>query len=116
MAPMYQGSRPKMVFTVDQPATFSSRPRGIAMVTLAQMPWRLVRRGGAEYAHTSTLVKSTIQKHSRRPPGAASQARTQATSKVASVKPQASRMVSVAAGQRAASACSRGRCRGRRSG
>ena len=48
MAPMYQGSTPITVFTVDQPATFSSTPRGMAMVTLAQMPWRLVRKGGAE--------------------------------------------------------------------
>ena len=48
MAPMNQGSRPTIVFTVDQPATFSSMPRGIAIVMLAQMPWRLVRSGGAE--------------------------------------------------------------------
>ena len=46
--PMNQGSTSRMVFTVDQPATFSSSPRGMAMVTLAQMPWRLVRSGGAE--------------------------------------------------------------------
>jgi hypothetical protein len=38
MDPMYQGSSPTIVFTVDQPATFSSTPRGMAMVTLAQMP------------------------------------------------------------------------------
>ena len=37
-----------MVFTVDQPATFSSTPRGMAMVMFAQMPRRLVRKGGAE--------------------------------------------------------------------
>ena len=48
IAPMYQGSRPKMVFTVDQPATFSSTPRGMAIVMLAQMPRRLVQTGGAE--------------------------------------------------------------------
>jgi len=48
MHPMYQGSRPTIVFTDDQPATFSSTPRGIAIVTLAQMPSRLVRNGGTE--------------------------------------------------------------------
>ena len=37
-----------MVFTVDQPATFSSTPRGIAIVMLAQSPRRLVQSGGAE--------------------------------------------------------------------
>ena len=36
------------VLTADQPATFSSTPRGIAIVTLAQMPSRLVRKGGTE--------------------------------------------------------------------
>ncbi len=35
-------------------------------------------------------MKTTIQKHSRRPSGAASQARIQATTNDASVKPQAS--------------------------
>src|SRR5215831_4473764 len=48
MAPMYQGSRPTIVFTDDHPATFSSTPRGIAMVTFAQIPRRLVRNGGTE--------------------------------------------------------------------
>ena len=48
MAPMYQGSGPRMVLTVDHPATFSNTPRGIAIVTLAQMPRRLVQIGGAE--------------------------------------------------------------------
>ena len=38
MAPMNQGSTPKIVFTADQPATFSRTPRGMAMVTFAQMP------------------------------------------------------------------------------
>ena len=45
---MNQGSGPRMVFTVDQPATFRSSPRGTAIVTFAQMPWALVRKGGAE--------------------------------------------------------------------
>ena len=45
---MNHGSAPRTVFTVDQPATLSSSPRGIAIVTFAQMPWRLVRSGGAE--------------------------------------------------------------------
>ena len=48
IAPMYHGSTPTMVFTDDQPATFSSVPRGIAIVTFAQMPSRLVRNGGTE--------------------------------------------------------------------
>src|SRR5512135_2692945 len=46
--PMYQGSRPMMVLTVDQPATLSIAPRGMAIVRLAQMPRRLVRNGGTE--------------------------------------------------------------------
>ena len=45
---MNHGSKPTTVFTVDQPATFSSTPRGIAIVTFAQMPSRLVRNGGTE--------------------------------------------------------------------
>ena len=48
MAPMYHGSMPAIVLTDDQPATFSSTPRGIAIVTFAQMPSRLVRNGGTE--------------------------------------------------------------------
>jgi hypothetical protein len=48
IVPMYQGSTPMMVFTVDHPATLSSTPRGIAIVMLAQMPRRLVQIGGAE--------------------------------------------------------------------
>ena len=48
IALMYQGSTPAMVLTDDQPATFSSTPRGSAIVTLAQMPSRLVRSGGTE--------------------------------------------------------------------
>src|SRR4029453_13408434 len=48
IAPMYQGSAPTIVFTDDQPATLSSTPRGIAMVTFAQMPRRLVGAGGTE--------------------------------------------------------------------
>ena len=46
--PMNQGSGPRIVFTVDQPATLRSSPRGTAIVTLAQMPCAFVRRGGAE--------------------------------------------------------------------
>ena len=37
-----------MVFTVDQPATFRSTPRGMAIVMLARKPRRFVQRGGAE--------------------------------------------------------------------
>ena len=39
---------PAIVFTDDQPATLSRTPRGMAIVTLAQMPRRLVRAGGTE--------------------------------------------------------------------
>src|SRR5262249_61700057 len=78
IAPMYHGSTPAIVFTDDQPATFSSVPRGIAMVTLAQMPSRLVRNGGTEYREVQTTAITTSQKHSGRPPGARSQARTSA--------------------------------------
>jgi hypothetical protein len=35
-------------WTADQPATFNSTPRGMAMVTFAQMPSRFVRAGGTE--------------------------------------------------------------------
>ena len=48
MPPMNHGSTPTTVLTADQPATFSSTPRGMAIVTLAQMPSRLVRNGGTE--------------------------------------------------------------------
>ena len=48
IAPMYHGSMPTMVFTEDQPATFNMAPRGIAIVTLAQIPRRFVRNGGTE--------------------------------------------------------------------
>src|SRR3982751_4307336 len=48
IAPMNHGSVPAMVLTADQPATFSSTPRGIAIVTFAQIPKRFVRNGGAE--------------------------------------------------------------------
>ena len=65
MAPMNQGSMPTMVFTADQPATFSRTPRGIAIVTFAQMPSRFVRKGGAEYSTVMTVAdRATIQKHS----------------------------------------------------
>ena len=48
MAPRNHGSNPMAVFTDDQPATFSSTPRGMAIVTFAQIPSRLVRKGGTE--------------------------------------------------------------------
>ena len=64
IAPMYHGSTPTIVFTDDQPATFSSTPRGIAMVTLAQMPSRFVRKGGTEYTYVQTTATLTSQKHS----------------------------------------------------
>ena len=48
ITPMNHGSTPQIVFTHDQPATFSSTPRGMAIVTLAQMPRCLVRSGGHE--------------------------------------------------------------------
>ena len=58
----------------DQPATLSSTPRGIAMVTLAQMPRCFVRSGGRNRRWSAIVATSTIQKHSRRPSGATSQA------------------------------------------
>ena len=48
IAPMNHGSAPTTVFTADQPATFNSTPRGIAIVMFAQIPSRLVRNGGTE--------------------------------------------------------------------
>ena len=48
IVPMNHGSTSRTVFTVDQPATLRSRPRGTAMVRLAQMPRAFVRKGGAE--------------------------------------------------------------------
>src|SRR5688572_19450831 len=77
--PMNQGSTPMIVLTADQPATFKRTPRGMAIVTLAQMPWRFVRKGGAEYIQVRIVATTTIQKHSRLPPGAVSQASAQAT-------------------------------------
>ena len=44
MLPMYHGSRPRIVFTVDQPATLSRTPRGMAMVMFARSPRRLVQQ------------------------------------------------------------------------
>src|SRR5581483_5315825 len=64
IAPMYHGSRPKIVFADDHPATFSSVPRGIAIVMFAQMPSRFVRNGGTEYRYVQTTATSTSQKHS----------------------------------------------------
>src|SRR5438067_13077462 len=75
IAPMYHGSTPAIVFTDDQPATFSSVPRGMAIVTFAQMPRRLVRNGGTEYRYVQTTASTTSQKHWCRPPGATSHAR-----------------------------------------
>src|SRR6187401_3744008 len=86
MAPMYHGSEAITVFTADQPATLSSTPRGMAIVTLAQMPRRLVRAGGTEYRNVMIVAISTIQKHSWRPPGATSQASTSAIAYVTHVK------------------------------
>ena len=48
MPPMHHGSTAITVLTADQPATFSNTPRGMAIVTLAQMPSRFVRKGGTE--------------------------------------------------------------------
>src|SRR5262245_25673994 len=76
IAPMYHGSTPTMVLTDDQPATFNSVPRGIAIVTFAQMPRRFVRGGGTEYRNVQTTAIATSQKHSCLPPGATSHART----------------------------------------
>src|SRR5512145_144727 len=70
MAPMYHGSLAITVLTDDQPATLSRTPRGIAMVTFAQIPSRFVRAGGAEYRNVMIVAIRTIQKHSWRPPGA----------------------------------------------
>lgn len=82
-----------MVFTDDHPATFRRTPRGIAIVRLAQRPNRFVRRGGAEYATVRAVAATTIQKHSRRPPGATSQASAHAAAYAATVNPHASARV-----------------------
>src|SRR5512143_1806242 len=74
IAPRNHGSSPRAVFTDDHPATFSRTPRGIAIVTLAQMPRRFVRIGGTEYSVVIAPAATTIQKHSCRPPGATNQA------------------------------------------
>src|SRR6476620_7533866 len=91
--PMYQGSTPTMVLTHDQPATLSSTPLGIAIVTLAQMPRCFVRSGGQEYTKVATVAATTIQKHSCRPPGVTSHASPSASAYVVHVKIQASRIV-----------------------
>src|SRR5207247_11444087 len=88
IAPMYHASTPAIVFTDDQPATFSSTPRGIAIVTFAQIPNRFVRSGGIEYAPVQTTAIATSQKHSLRPRGATSQARTMAGTWQTAVKRQ----------------------------
>src|SRR5262245_32604313 len=79
IAPIYHGSTPRIVFTEGQPATFNNTPRGIAIVTFAQIPRRLVRNGGTEYRNVQTTAIATSQKHSRRPPGATSHASTSAS-------------------------------------
>ncbi len=86
IAPMYHGSTPTIVFTDDQPATFRSVPRGIAIVTFAQMPSRFVLAGGMEYRNVQTTAMATSQKHSCRPPGATSHARINASAYVIAEK------------------------------
>src|SRR5262249_61001612 len=88
IAPMYHGSTPAIVFTDDQPATFRSVPRGIAMVTFAQMPRRLVRNGGTEYRNVHTTAMTTSQKHSRRQCGARNHASTSGSRYVTTLKRQ----------------------------
>src|SRR5262249_14865735 len=88
IAPMYHASTPKIVFTDDQPATFRSTPRGIAIVTFAQMPSRFVRTGGTEYMQVQITATSTSQKHSCLPPGATSHARISAATYVTFVNHQ----------------------------
>src|SRR5512136_2847374 len=56
IVPMYHGSTPRIVLTVDQPATLSIAPRGIAIVRFAQMPSRLVRNGGTEYIDVMSVA------------------------------------------------------------
>ena len=106
---MNQGSGSTIVLTVDQPATFSSIPRGIAIVMLAQQAVALGAQAAApSRPSTRTLVKSTIQKHSRcasSPTGVASQAKSHATSVQASVKAQASVEARACRPAAAASAC-----------
>src|SRR5262245_8135643 len=98
IAPMYQGSRPTIVFTDDQPATFNSTPRGMAMVTFAQIPSRLVRNGGTEYRYVHTTATATSQKHSCLPFGATSHARTSANTYVTFVNHQTCAIVSLPLG------------------
>ena len=62
----------------DQPATLSRTPRGIAIVTFAIRPRCFVLNGGTEYAMVKPAAARTSQKHSCRPSGATSQARTSA--------------------------------------
>src|SRR5260221_13613559 len=70
IAPMYHGSAPAIVFTADQPAAFSSPPRGIAIVRFAQMPSRLVRAGGPQETTLMVAARETSPKHPFPPPGA----------------------------------------------
>src|SRR5260370_42336698 len=79
MQPMYHGSTPMIVLTDDQPATFSRTPRGIAMVTFAQIASRLVRSGGTEEMYVQATATATSQKHSCRPRGETRHARTSAS-------------------------------------
>src|SRR4026209_1837051 len=88
IAPMYHGSSPKIVFTDDQPATLSSTPRGMAIVTFAQIPSRLVRNGGTEDIQVMIVGPTTSQKHSWRPSGATNQASRKAIVNVTHVNCQ----------------------------
>src|SRR3954468_11362049 len=92
IAPMYQGSGAITVLTDDHPATFKRTPRGMAIVTLAQMARRFLRAGGTEERTAMTAAATTIQKHACRPPGATTQASTSATAYAAHVNIHASRM------------------------
>src|SRR5262245_15322581 len=94
IAPIYHGSTPTIVLTDDQPATFNSVPRGIAIVTLAQMPRRFVRNGGTEYRNVHTTATATSQKHSWRPCGATSHASTSDSRYVTALKRQGCAAVS----------------------
>ena len=77
IAPMNHGSGSKIVFTVDQPATLSSMPRGIAIVMLAHRPWRFVRKrrrrvGPDQHAREEDdpeALAVRLEPHGRREPG-----------------------------------------------
>ena len=108
--------RPNIVFTDDQPATFRSTPRGIAIVMFAQMPSRFVRNGGTEYTTVIAVATATIQKHSWRPPGRDEPRQDEGDG---IRRPREQPGVAQAPGVRTGAgawACSRDRSRGRRSG